>query len=48
MNDTTSAADPITLPGAKLGMISVSGDVDWSYFDAPAGATVVVDVHSQI
>ncbi|MBK6429106.1 MAG: PPC domain-containing protein [Blastocatellia bacterium] len=48
LNDTTSAADPITLPGAKLGMISVSGDVDWSYFDAPAGATVVVDVHSQI
>ncbi|MBK6314497.1 MAG: PPC domain-containing protein [Blastocatellia bacterium] len=26
----------------------MSGDVDWSYFDAPAGATVVVDVHSQI
>ena len=48
LNDTTATADQITLPRAKVGMISVSGDVDWTYFDAPAGATVVVDVHSQI
>ena len=47
-NDIAVLADPITLPGAKVGQILNSGDIDVSYFDAPAGATVVVDVHSQI
>ncbi|MBK6314501.1 MAG: hypothetical protein IPF53_09355 [Blastocatellia bacterium] len=32
----------------KFGQIGTDGDADWTYFDAAAGATVVVDVHSQI
>jgi len=47
-NDVAALADPIALPGAKVGLIATSGDIDMSYFDAPAGATVVVDVHAQV
>ena len=47
-NDAPPQADPISLPGVKFGQIGTDGDADWTYFDAAAGATVVVDVHSQI
>lgn len=47
-NDSAGLADPIVLPGVKFGQIGIDGDADWTYFDAPAGATVVVDVHAQI
>lgn len=47
-NDGAPLADPIALPGVKFGQIGTDGDADWTYFDAAAGATVVVDVHSQI
>lgn len=47
-NDDAVLADPIVLPGVKFGQIEHDGDIDWTYFDAAAGATVVVDVHSQI
>jgi hypothetical protein len=47
-NDGAPLADPIVLPGVKFGQIGSDGDADWTYFDGAAGATVVVDVHSQI
>jgi len=47
-NNLPSQADPIQLPGIKIGLIAAPGDVDFSWFTAPAGVTLVVDVHSRI
>lgn len=47
-NDIIGQADPITLPGVKIGQIGYAGDVDYSWFTAPAGATVVVDLHAYL
>jgi hypothetical protein len=47
-NDAQSVADQVIVPGVKMGVVNAPGDVDYTYFDAPGGATVVVDVSAHV
>lgn len=40
-------ANPIVVPGAKVGATNDAGDEDWFEFEAEAGTTLVVDVHAR-
>jgi hypothetical protein len=47
-NDGPYEADELAPPGVKIGLLAADGGYDWTYFDAPAGATAVVDVSASV